>query len=177
MSIREAVHKSPAVAIIACVVVIGVAVMLTIRNAKPTGSTPSNQAWFYDLSTGELITKDRSSVSPIDVDGSMAVRARVYGCDGCGDGDRHVVVIEKYPDRVAAELRKPLPTGATQREVDAHDAQRSRMLDEALLIAAPPQALGDEIIWTPHASPQAKEIRSRLESLCPGATAELCEPH
>lgn len=175
MSIRDVVQKSPAVSILACVIIFGAAVLLTARNATPAGSTPAPQVWFYDLSTGQLITKDRQSVPPINADGSTAVRARVYGCDGCGEGDRHVVVIEKYPDAAAEQLRQTLPADATQGEVDAFDARRSRLLDEALLIAAPPQTPGDDIIWTPHASPQAKDIRSRLDDLCPDSVAELCE--
>jgi|GEM_PF-2299619 len=176
MSIRDTIQKSPAMTAFVCLIVVSMAVVMAVRTSNPPASTPPDHAWFYDVSTGRLFTIDRSAVPPITVDGSMAVRARVYGCDGCGEDDRHAVVIEKYPDVVAQKLREPLPADASSPKTEAYVGRRERMQVESLLIAAPPQTPGDEIVWTPHVSPQAQTIRARLDDLCPDAAPELCEP-
>lgn len=176
MSIRDKIQNHPVVAVLLCAIVAIVAVLAAVNNSGSSGSTPPRAAWFYDLSTGRLFTADRGAVPPFAINGSTAVRARVYGCEGCGEGDRHVVVIEKYPDTVAEELRVPPPVDASGRDADAYTDRRDRLRVESLLIAAPPRTGGEQIVWMPLNSPAARAILDRLDDLCPGAVPEMCEP-
>jgi len=176
MAFRDIIQKNPAVTALVCASIVVVAVVMAVGNARPRGSKPPDQVWFYDLSTGRLFTTDRSAVPPITVDESMAVRARVYGCNGCGEGDRQVVIIEKYPDAAAEKLREPLPVSASSRDIEAYEGRRDRMRDELLLIAAPPQAPGGEIMWAPHTSPQAQTVRERVDDLCSDGAPQFCRP-
>jgi hypothetical protein len=177
MSIRDNFQNHPVVTVLVCAIVAIMAVLVVVNKSGSSGTTPPRVAWFYDLSTGRLFTADRGEVPPLTVDGSTAVRARVYGCNGCGEGDRHVVVIEKYPDAVAEELRVPPPADDSSPEANAYTSRRERLRVEAMLIAAPPRTPGEQVAWTPLNSPQAQSILARLDDLCPGAVPEMCEPH
>jgi len=120
---------------------------------------------------------DLEAIPPIEAPGGgQAVRARVYGCGGCDEGDLKPAVLEKYPPQVVKTLQSPLPVELDNVAAAGYLAQRDMLKVDALLIATPPAQTGGEIVWAPQSSAEAVSIMQVADTICGDKTPQICPP-
>lgn len=150
----------------AAVVLFAIAAVVGWRNVNPPPA-PTPQAYFYNLSTGELFAMPRETVSPATVSGgATALKAYVYACGECDAASRKVGYLEKYKDDVA-----PL-VGKTFDDFDQQEAATQQIID-GLLVAQPPE--DDEVNWIPAGSDAGMALINSPGNEC-GGQAQTCLP-
>jgi hypothetical protein len=157
MSLRESINGNPAVAGAAVILLLIIAVFVV----RGRGTTPYDQGYFYNLSTGELITLDSATLSPVTLpDGNTAVRAYVFSCTACAD-DRFIGHLERYTDeskQLLGRIDDPSLSDEQRRELNIQ-------IGHGVQIALPPES-GAQPQWHPMAAPAGAQIMLHAQQQC-----------
>lgn len=168
MGLRDTIRNTPIAGVVIAAILIGLAVLVVMRSNQPP---PDPQAYYLDLSTGDLFVHTKRATPPIDVPGGaagMGVRAAVIGCGDCSASNRKVAYIEKFSrEAIAAMSATP---------VDDEAAQRNQMtIMQGRLVAHPPQG-GAEPQWVSGETEAGITIVGAASTICGGGGGDWCKP-
>lgn len=152
-----------------------------------SGYVKVNQAYFYDLNTGELYTKDADLTPPIEAPSGVllingketqvpaGVRAHLFSCTSCNDGEaaQWVGYIELY-DSKKQEALQLLQAGQSIKSVSGADAGRNQ--SNASESAAPMIADPDERNWVRADTRDGLDLVRRIANRCMGGKPLRCTP-
>lgn len=94
MQIRQFLNRNPAIAIVAVLIVIGIAVWVIWSQADGGNTVATPTEGYFTTDDGKTwFTDDVGRVTPFDKEGKQAVRAYLYKC---GDGAPQVAYLERY---------------------------------------------------------------------------------
>jgi hypothetical protein len=161
--------KSEKLKLAAVVALLGLAGVLVWRSFSG-GSAPGENAFFYDVSAGELFTAPVTAVPPIDsVDGGEpdGMRAMVVSTTGQPEDESswQVVYLERYSDELKRQMEQAQQTGGSP-AIGRGAAQAHRFIRRL-----------DESNWHPMYSPEAEAILSSWLTAGPdGGPATVCTP-
>lgn len=104
MQIREWVNKNSAVTTIVSVVLLFCALFYLMRTVFPKPPEPIKEVFYYDIMTGKLFPAPVEEFPPIATpDGSKlsndqpaGVKANVFSCTRCREGDWYIGYLETY---------------------------------------------------------------------------------
>lgn len=155
--LREAIHRNPAVVIVAVVILIA---SLWWHVLEPITGNGARRAFYFDLETSRLFTQRTGLLAPIKApSGGDGVLAIVMSCGSCDDASqRYIGWIEKYSDAFKQNE-------AAQRHRDP-DLMRRHWFIRTLQ--------SDE--WVLAAGAQAQVIRRTAERHCGRREARVCQP-
>lgn len=168
MGLRDTL-RNPAVGGGLAASLILIAVVIGVTGMQPEEGPVLTGGWWYDLNNKELFKGPRDGFLPIDAPsgplkdgppdlaGKAGVKARVYTCGNCVDGETYIGFIEYYPQSVWQFAK----TGSQE------DGQK-------ILLAKMVRAVPDGQ-WINGSTAEGKAfIEKRVFSKC--ATAKPCEP-
>lgn len=175
MSSPKAGQIKLAVAVIALVAA-GVIAAMQFGGA-PKG--PSQQAYYFDLGSGEVFVAETSIASIDAPSGSQGVRANVISCGACTADQWQVLTIESYTPKAQEILAKPQPDTDDAAALNVWNNAES----EGKRIALPPNP-GEEPKWVRFADYLSLEnndatinaLRRASENLCEGSAPTICKP-
>jgi len=166
-------NSKPIIAIAATIITIAASTWIAIQ-AGIGSPTAGSSAYFYDLTTGRLITAPASSESPIDTPDGQAVKALVAGCGSCSAENLRIVRIEKLTD----DARKALATmrnAASKGPV--HPAQFGDIINKGTMVAEPAGKAGQDPQWVVQSSPRGMAVLSITpQQSCQSEEAVFCSP-
>lgn len=168
MTLSDVIKKNPTVVSVLCLaVIVGAIIAIVSQMTAGSKSAGLTHIYFYDLSTGEVFTEQRTAIPPIR-DGN-GVWAAVYSCSACDDVASHFVGwIETYTPQAKQVAAALLEEGAVA------TAEMTMAIDNGHLIAAKPE-LGSKPNWMPLSSPQAAGVMQSINDRCP-STGEIRSP-
>lgn len=171
--------KAAPIKLAVAVVALIVAAAIVVTQMGGPSNAPPEQAYYYDLGSGEIF-KAAAGDLPVEApSGSTGVRAHVVSCGACEPGEWQVLTIQSYTDEAQQVLSKPQPDVDQPAALEAWN----RTVDEGKLIAVPPEA-GAEPQWVSHeqyldpqyTAPEAVAIRERSSDVCGGGPITPCAP-
>lgn len=169
MQIREFLQKHPSAAV-ALIIIVILASLLIARRSGP--SIPSNAAYFYDLNNAQLFVGTGDQIAPVQApEGGpdRGVRAYVYTCGACGEGERFIAYLEKYTNDAKSAVKAADPS-------QTYSAQTLTAIQQGTLIALPPESNNQDPQWVPSASSRGLQIVAAKQTQCDGQPARQCYP-
>lgn len=156
------------VKIVAAVALLAVAVFFIIRQGDSGTQPLEGQAYFYDLTSGQLFAHPIKAQPPVDAPGGAdkGVKAYVYACGECAPDNLEV----GYLTTITPEAHDMLA-----RSID-DPAFDSTVIQDGHLIAQPPAEPGGEVNWVVQETPRAQQLRQAVASACAGAQPVECMP-
>ena len=155
--------KNPVVAVIAAIVLI-VALIFIFKQMGGGGGVGSPQdAYWYDLDTGELFGHKNVTPPVPAPSGGEGVRAHVYACNDCNDKtDRFISFLERYTEEGKKFLEKEQAAG-TNPMFRAEALQYSEVRRE------------EDTEWVSGANMEETiAVRAQYETRCGGKPAKPC---
>jgi hypothetical protein len=158
--LREWLQRNPWVYVLLFVAAVALVWRSTSGGGEPSNSDRvSSDAWFVDVVTGELFRAPRDQVPPIkSPGGNEAAWASVYGCGGCGSGQRFVGYMTKHTDELKASAEADPAVKAS-----LYGEKRKGRLYSA-----------DGKAWVAADSPAEAGMIDAFRTRCPGGDLQRC---
>jgi hypothetical protein len=147
---------------------VGLLLLAGVITAWNGSRGPSNQQYYYNVQTGELVGRQTTEVPPIKLtSGQLGVLAHVYACGDCASNETFIGFLTKYSD----DDKRAMSTELTEQQV-----QQGPMTVPTPLAARAPEQVGGEIQWFPMQSPQGMAIADAANQRCGGTNTTKCVP-
>lgn len=164
-------NKSGVKIIVIVLALIAAGAVVLMRRQPPAQTLP-DQAYYYDLSTGEIYAAKAGS-SPVDLagDGSVkGVTASVRTCGACTPDEWQIAYLIGLSDAAVARIDEA--QGMTDEML--RDAAISDAVAQGTIVAAAPGE-GD-IAWFAADTPEGAELLIGADQLCGDARPTTCTP-